>query len=107
MVLVIVSRNIDLSVGSLVGVIGMSYAVLMADVFPSTIGVNHPIGWIIALALGIGLGAFIGGFQGFLIAYIGVPSFVVTLGGLLGFRGVDLGAQRRHDRRARRRRRSS
>ena len=36
MVMVIVSRNIDLSVGSLVGVIGMSYAVLMADVFPST-----------------------------------------------------------------------
>jgi D-xylose transport system permease protein len=88
MVMVIVSRNIDLSVGSLVGVIGMSYAVLMADVFPGTIGVNHPLGWIIALALGLGLGAFIGGFQGFIIAYIGVPSFVVTLGGLLGFRGV-------------------
>ncbi len=88
MVLVIVSRNIDLSVGSLVGVIGMTYAVLMADVFPETIGVNHPIGWIIALVIGIGLGAFIGGFQGFLIAYVGVPSFVVTLGGLLAFRGV-------------------
>jgi len=88
MVMVIVSRNIDLSVGSLVGVIGMTYAVLMADVFPKTIGVNHPIGWIIALAIGVGLGAFIGGFQGFIIAYIGVPSFVVTLGGLLGFRGV-------------------
>ncbi len=88
MVMVIVSRNIDLSVGSLVGVIGMTYAVLMADVFPKTIGVNQPIGWIIALAIGLGLGAFIGGFQGFIIAYIGVPSFVVTLGGLLGFRGV-------------------
>ncbi len=88
MVMVIVSRNIDLSVGSLVGVIGMTYAVLMADVFPKTIGVNQPLGWIIALAIGLGLGAFIGGFQGFIIAYIGVPSFVVTLGGLLGFRGV-------------------
>ncbi len=88
MVLVIVSRNIDLSVGSLVGVIGMTYAVLMADVFPATIGVNHPIGWIIALALGLALGAFIGGFQGFIIAYVGVPSFIVTLGGLLAFRGV-------------------
>ena len=42
MVLVIVSRNIDLSVGSVVGVIGMAYAVLMADVFPTTIGVDHP-----------------------------------------------------------------
>jgi D-xylose transport system permease protein len=88
MVLVIVSRNIDLSVGSLVGVIGMVYAVLMADVFPNTIGVNHPLGWILALAIGITLGALIGGFQGFIIAYIGVPSFVVTLGGLLAFRGV-------------------
>jgi D-xylose transport system permease protein len=88
MVLVIVSRNIDLSVGSVVGVIGMAYAVLMADIFPTTIGVNHPLGWIIALALGLGLGVLIGGFQGFLIAYVGIPSFVVTLGGLLGFRGV-------------------
>jgi len=88
MVMVIVSRNIDLSVGSLVGVLGMSYAVLMADIFPKTIGVNHPIGWIIALAIGVALGALIGGFQGFIIAYVGVPSFVVTLGGLLAFRGV-------------------
>jgi D-xylose transport system permease protein len=88
MVLVIVSRNIDLSVGSLVGVLGMTYAVLMADVFPDTIGVNHPIGWIIALVAGLALGALIGGFQGFLIAYVGIPSFVVTLGGLLAFRGV-------------------
>ncbi len=44
--------------------------------------------WIVALGLGFGLGALIGAFQGFLIAYIGVPSFVVTLGGLLAFRGV-------------------
>ena len=64
MVLVIVSRNIDLSVGSVVGVIGMTYAVLMADVFPATIGVNHPIGWIIALVVGIVLGVVIGGVPG-------------------------------------------
>jgi D-xylose transport system permease protein len=66
----------------------MAYAVLMADIFPTTIGVGHPLGWIIALALGLGLGVLIGAFQGFLIAYVGIPSFVVTLGGLLGFRGV-------------------
>ena len=88
MVLVIVSRNIDLSVGSVVGVIGMAYAVLMADIFPTTIGVGQPYGWILALVLGLGLGLLIGAFQGFLIAYVGIPSFVVTLGGLLGFRGV-------------------
>jgi D-xylose transport system permease protein len=88
MVLVIVSRNIDLSVGSVVGVIGMAYAVLMADVFPGTIGVGHPLGWIIALALGLVLGILIGAYQGFLIAYLGIPSFVVTLSSLFLFRGL-------------------
>ena len=88
MVLVIVSRNIDLSVGSQVGLIGMGYAVFMADIVPTTIGLNNPLGWIIALALGIGFGALIGAFQGFLIAYAEIPSFVVTLGGLLGLRGL-------------------
>jgi D-xylose transport system permease protein len=88
MVLVIVSRNIDLSVGSVVGVIGMAYAVLMADVFPNTIGLNFPFIWVIALALGILLGILIGAYQGFLIAYVGIPSFVVTLSGLFLFRGL-------------------
>jgi D-xylose transport system permease protein len=88
MVLVIVSRNIDLSVGSIVGVIGMSLAVLMARVLPDIIGFDHPLLWVIALVIGLALGALIGGFQGFIIAYVGVPSFVVTLGGLLAFRGV-------------------
>ena len=88
MVLVIVSRNIDLSVGSVVGLIGMGYAVLMANVFPATIGVNQPFAWILALGVGLLFGALIGAFQGFLIAYAEIPSFVVTLGGLLGFRGL-------------------
>ena len=90
MVLIIVSRNIDLSVGSQVGVTAMVYAVLMTDILPNVLGipVGAPYMWIVALALGIALGAFIGAFQGFIIAYIGVPSFVVTLGGLLAFRGV-------------------
>lgn len=88
MVLVIVSRNIDLSVGSVVGLIGMGYAVFMADIVPTTIGLDNPLGWVIALALGIAFGALIGAFQGFLIAYAEIPSFVVTLGGLLGFRGL-------------------
>ncbi len=88
MVLVIVSRNIDLSVGSVVGFIGMFYAQLMANVFPATIGVNHPLAWVIALALGVLLGIIIGGLQGFLIAYLEIPSFVVTLGGLFLFRGL-------------------
>ena len=90
MVLVIVSRNIDLSVGSLVGLISMSYALWMTDWFPRIfgIGANVPFQWALALALGIALGAAIGALQGFIIAYVGVPSFIVTLGGLLSIRGL-------------------
>jgi D-xylose transport system permease protein len=90
MVMVIVSRNIDLSVGSLVGLIAMSYALLMTDWMPNVLGmgVDFPFRWVIALALGLGLGAAVGALQGFIIAYIGVPSFIVTLGGLLSIRGA-------------------
>ena len=90
MVLVIVSRNIDLSVGSLVGLIAMSYALLMTDWLPRVfgIGADVPFQWALALAIGIAVGAAIGALQGFIIAYIGVPSFIVTLGGLLSIRGL-------------------
>jgi D-xylose transport system permease protein len=90
MVLVIVTRNIDLSVGSVVGLISMSYALWMSDWFPRIfhIGPDVPFQWALALAMGIGLGAGIGALQGFIIAYIGVPSFIVTLGGLLSIRGL-------------------
>lgn len=90
MVLVIVSRNIDLSVGSLVGFVAMSYALLMTDWLPNTLGMgpDFPFRWLIALAIGIGIGAGFGAFQGFIVAYVGVPSFVVTLGGLLSIRGA-------------------
>lgn len=88
MTLIIVSLNIDLSVGSVVGVVGMTYAYMMARVLPDYIGFDHPMMWILALVIGITFGAAIGALQGFIIAYVGVPSFVVTLGGLLAFRGV-------------------
>jgi D-xylose transport system permease protein len=90
MVLIIVSRNIDLSVGSTVGVVAMAYALLMTDWLPNGLGIplDSPLMWILALAAGLALGVGIGAFQGFIIAYIGVPSFIVTLGGLLALRGV-------------------
>jgi D-xylose transport system permease protein len=90
MVLVIVSRNIDLSVGSLVGLVAMTYALLMTDWLPNILGLgpDFPFRWVIALGLGILLGAGVGALQGYIIAYIGVPSFIVTLGGLLSIRGV-------------------
>ena len=52
------------------------------------LGSDVPFDWVIALGFGILMGAAIGGVQGFIIAYIGVPSFIVTLGGLLSIRGV-------------------
>lgn len=90
MVLVIVSRNIDLSVGSLVGFVAMSYALLMTDILPNVLGLgaDFPFRWVIALAIGVAIGAGFGALQGFIIAYIGVPSFIVTLGGLLSIRGA-------------------
>jgi D-xylose transport system permease protein len=88
MVLVIVTRNIDLSVGSIVGVVSMSIAILFFRFFPPTIGVDSAFGWLIALVVGIAVGGLIGAFHGYLIAYVGIPSFIVTLGGLLAWRGV-------------------
>ena len=88
MVLIIVSRNIDLSVGSMLAVVGMAMALLQAEILPEMIGFDHPATWLIALGAGILLGALIGAFQGFIIAYVEVPSFIVTLGGLLVWRGM-------------------
>lgn len=88
MVLIIVTRNIDLSVGSILGFVGMVMGVTQAEFLPKLIGFEQPATWIIALAVGILTGAIIGGFQGFVIAFLGVPAFIVTLGGLLVWRGA-------------------
>lgn len=88
MVLIIVSRNIDLSVGSMLGFIGMAIAILQAEILPDLLGFGHPAIWIIALVAGLALGAIVGLFQGFIVAYVGVPAFIVTLGGLLVWRGA-------------------
>ena len=89
MVLIIVSRNIDLSIGSMLGFTGMLMALMQAEWLPNTLGLglNHPLTWIIALTAGILVGVTIGGLQGILVAYVGIPSFIVTLGGLLVWRG--------------------
>lgn len=90
MVLVIVTRNIDLSVGSVQGVIGMIMGVVQAEYLPQMLGfpLGDPTIWVIALLTGILIGILIGGFQGILIAYLGIPAFIVTLGGLLVWRGA-------------------
>lgn len=90
MVLVIVSRNIDLSVGSLLGFIGYTMAMVQVEWIPNTFGLGFDrwYTWIVAVVVGLAIGAAIGGVQGFIVAYVGVPSFVVTLGGLLIWRGL-------------------
>ncbi len=96
MVLIIVSRNIDLSVGSLLGFLGYSMALVQTDGVIAFFNIEIDLGgigdsswiWVIALAFGIGLGALVGAIQGFIIAYGGVPAFIVTLGGFLVWRGM-------------------
>jgi D-xylose transport system permease protein len=90
MVMIIVSRNIDLSIGSVLGFTAMFMGLLQVEWLPEIfgLGLSHPLTWIITLAAGILVGAFIGGLQGFVIAFLGVPSFIVTLGGLLIWRGA-------------------
>ncbi len=88
MVLVIVTRNIDLSIGSMLGFIGMIMGVVQTDLMPKLLGFEHPATWIFALAIGLVVGVVLGGLQGFLIAYLGIPSFIITLGGLLVWRGA-------------------
>jgi D-xylose transport system permease protein len=88
MVLVIVTRNIDLSVGSIVGFTGMVMGIVQVNILPQYLGLGHPATWVITGLVGISLGALIGAFHGWLTAYRGIPAFIVTLGGMLVWRGA-------------------
>lgn len=88
MVFVIVIRNIDLSVGSLLGFLGMIMGTLQLHYLPGLVGSGHWSIWIITVMVGISAGAMIGAFQGWIIGYLTVPAFIVTLGGLLVWRGA-------------------
>jgi putative multiple sugar transport system permease protein len=79
MMLVIIAGHIDLSVGSLTAFIGSMAAVFMVD---------NDIAWPLAVLLCLAVGAAAGAAQGFFIAYLGIPSFIVTLAGMLVFRGL-------------------
>ncbi|WP_432098517.1 multiple monosaccharide ABC transporter permease [Streptomyces sp. WAC 04229] len=79
MMLVIIAGHIDLSVGSLTAFIGAIAAVLMVD---------NNLPWPLAVVLCLAIGAAAGAVQGFFIAYLGIPSFIVTLAGMLLFRGL-------------------
>jgi len=81
MLLVIVAGHIDLSVGSIAAFIGAMAAVLM---------VNYNVHFMLALPVCLLLGFVIGAWQGYWIAYVKIPSFIVTLAGMLVFRGLTL-----------------
>ncbi len=82
MVLVIIAGEIDLSVGSLLGLLGGIAAVMNV-----TYQWPLPLNLVLVLAFGLLLGLF----NGYLTAYMRIPSFIVGLGGMLAFRGVLLG----------------
>ncbi|ROP56273.1 xylose ABC transporter membrane protein [Enterobacter sp. BIGb0383] len=82
MVFVIISAEIDLSVGSMMGLLGGA-----AAIFDVWLGWPLPLTIIVTLALGLLLGAW----NGWWVAYRKVPSFIVTLAGMLAFRGVLIG----------------
>ncbi|MEV8504694.1 multiple monosaccharide ABC transporter permease [Actinoplanes sp. NPDC051475] len=80
MLMVIVAGHIDLSVGSIAAFVGILVAKSMAD---------WSLPWPLAILFGLAIGAVIGAWQGFWVAYIGVPAFIVTLAGMLLFRGAN------------------
>ncbi len=90
MVFVIVTRNIDLSVGSLLATCSAVMAMVQTWVMPDVLGLglNHPATMPIAVLMGIATGAAIGALQGWLIGYLTIPAFIVTLGGYLVWRNV-------------------
>ncbi|GGO24771.1 multiple monosaccharide ABC transporter permease [Micromonospora parathelypteridis] len=78
MLMVIVAGHIDLSVGSVAAFAGILVAKSMTE---------WDLPWPVAILFGLAIGAIIGAWQGFWVAYIGVPAFIVTLAGMLLFRG--------------------
>ena len=88
MVLIIVTRHIDLSVGSMLGVTAMITGVVQVWILPQFLGFGHPAIWILAVLTALAIGTLIGAFQGVLVAYLQIPAFIVTLGGLMVWRGA-------------------
>jgi putative multiple sugar transport system permease protein len=80
MVLVIIAGHIDLSVGTVAAFAGIVVAIAMRDL---------SLPWWVGVLIGLALGALIGAWQGFWVAYVGIPAFIVTLAGMLLFRGAN------------------
>lgn len=81
MLLVIITGNVDLSVGSVAAFVGAISGILMIN-----LNMSVPLAIVISLLIG----ALVGAWQGFWIAYVKIPAFIVTLAGMLIFRGLTL-----------------
>ena len=81
MLLVIVAFHIDLSVGSTVALVGAISAIL---------AINLKVNFILAILISLLVGGLVGAFQGWWISYVKMPAFIVTLGGMLLFRGLTM-----------------
>jgi D-xylose transport system permease protein len=88
MVLLIVMRQLDLSVGSMLSMVAVAGAVLQVFKLGPLLGVGHPAIWIIGVLACILFGALVGTLNGWLTAYAQIPAFIVTLGGLLAYSGI-------------------
>ncbi|WP_255447068.1 multiple monosaccharide ABC transporter permease [Schumannella soli] len=80
MVMVIIAGHIDLSVGSVAAFTGIVVAIAMN---------RGGVPWWAGVLIGLGIGALVGAWQGLWVAYVGVPAFIVTLAGMLVFRGLN------------------
>ncbi|MEV7694147.1 multiple monosaccharide ABC transporter permease [Microbacterium sp. NPDC089189] len=81
MVMVIIAGHIDLSVGSVAAFVGA-----VSGVF----AVQWGLPWWLSIILSLAIGALVGAWQGFWVAFVGIPAFIVTLAGMLIFRGLAL-----------------
>ena len=81
MVIVIIAGHIDLSVGSVVAMVGAVTAISMG---------SWGLPWWAAVVIALLVGALVGAWQGFWVAFVGIPAFIVTLAGMLIFRGLTL-----------------
>jgi D-xylose transport system permease protein len=88
MLLLIVMRQLDLSIGSMLSTIAVAVGTLQVFRLAPALGVGHPAIWVIAIVAALALGAALGALNGFLTAYAKIPAFIVTLGGLIAYGGV-------------------
>jgi D-xylose transport system permease protein len=90
MVLVIVTGNIDLSVGKLAGFVSVVVAVFQSTIWPQVLPNQELLTTILSVVIALGVGLLVGVIQGYIIAYLRVPAFIVTLGGLWVFTSLIL-----------------